>query len=60
MFRAYTLGVDVSSTYRKTYRHYSMNKEYRKIIARTARSARTLKKYSALPNELLMADGKLK
>jgi len=29
MFRAYTQGVDVSSTYRKTYRQYCMNKEYR-------------------------------
>jgi thiol-disulfide isomerase/thioredoxin len=61
MFRAYTQSFTIPSDLQKTCRQYSMNKEYRKIIDRAARNnSRAQADYPALPNELLMADGKTK
>lgn len=61
MFRAYSQGFSIPSGYRKKYYRSSMNKDYRKIIARAARQTRhTQSDTHVLPNELLMADGKTK
>jgi thiol-disulfide isomerase/thioredoxin len=61
MYRAYTQGSGVPSSYRNAYRHYSMNKDYRKIIAHASKQVRRAPGNSpAVPNELLMVDGKTK
>jgi len=61
MYRAYSQGFSVPSSYRKRYHRYSMNKDYRKIITRAARQTRHSQSDThVLPNELLMADGKTK
>jgi thiol-disulfide isomerase/thioredoxin len=61
MYRTYSQGFSVPPGYRKTYYRYSMNKDYRKIIARAARQARHSQGDThILPNELLMADGNTK
>jgi hypothetical protein len=61
MYRAYTQGSSIPPSYRKRYYRYSMNKGYRKIIARAARQTRHSQSDThILPNDLLMADGKTK
>lgn len=61
MYHASLQGRSIPASYRKQYRRYSMNKEYRKIITRTSRE---YKKHESaapgLPNELLGVDGKTK
>ncbi len=61
MYRAYTQGSSILPNYRRAFRHYSMNKDYRKIIARVAKQVKHSKTDSyILPNELLTADEKTK
>ncbi|MEI6946459.1 TlpA disulfide reductase family protein [Paraflavisolibacter sp. H34] len=61
LYRASNAGVDISARYRRRYRRYSYNRDYRKIIAGSIRQQRSLAKNSpVLPNELLAADGKTK
>lgn len=52
MYRAIEPGFRIPPNYRKQYRHYSMNKSYRKIIRRVSRSYKHLQKEaSVLPNQ---------
>jgi thiol-disulfide isomerase/thioredoxin len=61
MYRTYSQGVRIPSNYRKKYRHYSINKVYRKIVFRAARQMKhSQSNTSPLPNVLLMAYGKTK
>jgi thiol-disulfide isomerase/thioredoxin len=59
MFRAYRQGSGIPPGYEKRYYRYSMNKDHRKIITRAARQTRHSQGDThALPNQLLMTDGK--
>ena len=61
MYQASVTGKSIPSSYRKQYRRYSMNRGYRKIVARAARAYTPPSKDSlVLPNELLEVDGKTK
>ncbi|MEO6732660.1 MAG: thioredoxin-like domain-containing protein [Ferruginibacter sp.] len=61
MYRALTQGADIPSDYRMLYRNYSMNKDYRKIIARASRKQKHLQQDSpTVPTELTGVDGKIK
>jgi thiol-disulfide isomerase/thioredoxin len=61
MYQALTQGAGIPSDYRKRYRSYSQNKDYRKIIARASREQKRLQQDSPIvPNELTAVDGKTK
>jgi thiol-disulfide isomerase/thioredoxin len=59
MYQAFVQGYPIPASYRKQYRRYSMNKDYRKILAWAGRVKKPIHKDSPiLPNDLLMVDGK--
>jgi thiol-disulfide isomerase/thioredoxin len=59
MYHAYTMGYDPPMIYERKYHQFSINKDYRKILARTKRvydTTETLR--PVLPDSLILADGK--
>jgi len=58
IFHAYVLGYSVPENYAKQYRKYSINKDYKKVLARTKVDYDTVQFLGPiLPNDLLMVDG---
>ena len=61
MYRTLEGGYIIPTGYYQQYRQYSMNKEYRRIIARFIKQTkRSQHNTPVLPNELLLSDGQTK
>lgn len=59
MWRAYSKGFKIPSGHVKKYKLYSINKDYKKIVARTKHERkRNDRDKKGIKNKLLMADGK--
>jgi thiol-disulfide isomerase/thioredoxin len=59
MWRAYSKGLDLPVGYEKKYRHYSKDRDYKRVVNKTKRERRrTDRDQKGIENQLLLADGK--